>query len=298
LFAKRFCPLRPAIRFLLILLALLVAPLAATATPVDAGHVTVDLVAQDAGAVPGAMVYVALREMIDPGWHTYWRNPGDSGEPTRIAWTLPAGWRAGDIVWPAPERISTGPADNPIINYVFSGDLMLPVPISIPASATPGQTLSIRANVSYLVCSDICVPEQATVTLFIPVVAQSAGPDPQWGARIAAAIAAAPKRSGLTGAYAPRQGGLQLAITGSLSHPADPPSLADFYAYDGTLLSPPRTPAHRARPRGPDLYLGRAAGGQPGASACDARRCPAPAIGDLRGHRPSRSHPPVDTGSW
>ena len=72
----------------MILFCLLAAPVLARAAPVDAGHVTLDLVAQDAAAVPGSTVYVALRQSIERGWHTYWRNPGDSGTPTALAWTL------------------------------------------------------------------------------------------------------------------------------------------------------------------------------------------------------------------
>jgi thiol:disulfide interchange protein DsbD len=62
-------------------------------------HVKPVLAAQTQGAAPGSTIYVALIQTIDKGWHTYWRNPGDAGEPTKITWTLPAGWRAGDIVW-------------------------------------------------------------------------------------------------------------------------------------------------------------------------------------------------------
>src|SRR5690349_9833868 len=102
---------------------------AARAAPVDSGHVTAELIAQDRAAVPGSTVYVALRQQMERGWHTYWRNPGDSGNATEIAWTMPEGWRAGPIVWPAPTRISIGPRDNPIISYVFSDAVILPIPI-------------------------------------------------------------------------------------------------------------------------------------------------------------------------
>ena len=70
----------------------------------------------------------------DAGWHTYWRNPGDAGEATQIAWTLPAGWQAGDIVWPVPRRLPLGP----IMNYGYEGRAVLPVPISIPARREAG----------------------------------------------------------------------------------------------------------------------------------------------------------------
>src|SRR5262245_54244220 len=72
-------------------------------------RVRVELISESAGIQPGGHVWVGLRQQITPGWHTYWINPGDSGEPTEIDWTLPAGFQASDIAWPHPERIPVGP---------------------------------------------------------------------------------------------------------------------------------------------------------------------------------------------
>ena len=80
---------------------------AAWAAPQRVDAVEVELVARDAAVVPGRALQVALRIRHDPHWHTYWRQPGDSGLPTRIDWTLPAGWQAGEIRWPAPSRRSS-----------------------------------------------------------------------------------------------------------------------------------------------------------------------------------------------
>src|SRR5438445_8860001 len=106
---------------------------AASAAPVQALHLKAELAAETTGAAPGSTVWVALAQDIDKGWHTYWRNPGDAGEPTRIAWTLPAGWRAGDIVWPAPGRFLLGKPPNALMNYVYERKVLLPVPIEVPA---------------------------------------------------------------------------------------------------------------------------------------------------------------------
>ena len=94
-------------------------------------HVKPVLAAQTQGAAPGSTLYVALIQTIDKGWHTYWRNPGDAGEPTKITWTLPAGWRAGDIVWPAPKRLPVGP----LMNYGYEDQAILASPIEVPADA-------------------------------------------------------------------------------------------------------------------------------------------------------------------
>ncbi len=243
------------IRHLLIALALALGVTAsARAAPVRSGHVTSELIAQDAAAVPGATVYVALRQSIQSGWHTYWRNPGDSGTATAMTWTLPTGWSAGDIVWATPERISTGPADNPIRNYVYSGDVILPIPLTVPANAQPGTTVTLRAGVAYLVCADVCVPESATLTLFVPVAAAASGPDPRWGAPIARAIAAAPKPSGLAATFQPTRGALTIGITGVRLAGADFTG-ADFYAYDAHALAPAAPAAIERGPQGLALTL-------------------------------------------
>src|SRR5471032_2576062 len=86
------------------------------AQSVRAGQVTLDVSLERAGA-PGTTVWAAIRQTIEPGWHTYWRNPGDSGLATSIAWTLPKGVTAGVPSWPAPERFTTGP----IVNFGYRG---------------------------------------------------------------------------------------------------------------------------------------------------------------------------------
>jgi DsbC/DsbD-like thiol-disulfide interchange protein len=194
---------------LLAALALLAA-FPATAQPVDTGHLMAELVARDRSVAPGATTYVALRQEIDKGWHTYWRNSGDSGEATSIQWTLPEGWTAGDIVWATPHRQPTGP----LMNYGYQGEVLLPVPITVPADARPGETVTLKAAATFLVCEEICVPEQAELTISLPVKDGLAEPDPKWGAAIAKALATAPAPAGLSGAFQKTaEGALALAIT-------------------------------------------------------------------------------------
>ncbi len=215
---------------LLGLIALL-APIHAAAAPVDTGHLEAELVAQERGAVPGGTVYVALRQKIDKGWHTYWRNPGDSGEPTTIQWTLPAGWQAGDIVWPTPARMPIGP----LLNYGYTGEVLLPVPIQVPATARVGSTATLKADVTFLVCELTCVPEYASLTLTVPVVADAPGTDPSWGDKVAATLAAAPRAAGLAAVYAVDGDAVRLAVTGGPLKGADL-SRAYFFPFDATVL--------------------------------------------------------------
>src|SRR5579871_2138058 len=108
-------------------LAAVLAAAPSMAQSLGGDHVRAQLVAETDGAAPGSTLYVALVQTIDKGWHTYWRNPGDAGEPTEISWMLPAGWKAGDIVWPAPKRLPVGP----LMNYGYEDQAVLAVPIQI-----------------------------------------------------------------------------------------------------------------------------------------------------------------------
>ena len=232
--------------FLALLLALTAAP--ALAAPVNTGHIKAELVAQEA-AVPGGTVYVALRQDIDAGWHTYWRNPGDSGEPTRITWTLPAGWKAGEIVWPTPTRQQIGP----LMNYGYSGDVLLPTPIEVPASAKPGQTVKVSAQVLFLVCADICIPEEALLTLDLPIAA-TPQPDATWNGRIARVLADAPKPAGLSATFSVEGAKLSLAVTGAPLEGADV-SWAWFFPFSGTAIEHARPQIIERGPRGLTLAL-------------------------------------------
>ena len=148
---------------LALLLALLQTP--APAQPVRTDHVTAELVARQAAVAPGQTVAIGLRLQHIPHWHTYWRNPGDSGLPTTLDWQLPAGSQVSGIEWPAPRRLPVGP----LVNYGYEGDLLLPMRFTAPADARPGSTLTLRAEANWLVCREQCIPESATLTLALPV---------------------------------------------------------------------------------------------------------------------------------
>src|SRR3954470_21985672 len=147
---------------LILFLLLLTAP--ALAQPEPGPKVHARLVAEDKGVAPGGTVTVALEEKIAPGWHTYWKNPGDAGAPTEIEWTLPPGWKAGPIQWPRPKRLPVGP----LMDYGYEGTPWLLASLTAPADAGPGP-VAIRAHASWLVCQQICIPEDATLTLNLNV---------------------------------------------------------------------------------------------------------------------------------
>ena len=171
---------------LLLLLLLLLAALPAMAQE-GPPKVHARLVAEDKAIAPGGTITVALEEKIAPGWHTYWKNPGDAGAPTEIQWTLPAGWKAGPIAWPRPKRLPVGP----LMDYGYEGTPWLLTTLTAPADAKGPLTLS--AHASWLVCQQICVPEDAILTLTLPVGPQV--PDPAVAKDFAAARALLPVAS-------------------------------------------------------------------------------------------------------
>ena len=145
---------------LLPLLALL-SVAAAPAAVVETEHLAVELVAEKTALVAGQANWVGLRLDHEPHWHTYWMNAGDTGLPTRFEWALAPGWRAGDIAWPAPERLQIGE----LFNFGYSGTNVLPVAITLPADAKAGETARITLKADWLVCKEECIPGKATLEL-------------------------------------------------------------------------------------------------------------------------------------
>ena len=149
-------------------------------SPAAERHVTVSLVTANRNVVPGQPFQVALRQQIQPKWHTYWSNPGDSGLPTTIEWTLPPGFKAREIVWPTPRRIALGP----VVDYGYESEALLPVTLDVPPNLALGADVVLSAHASWLVCVDTCIPEDADLKISVPVAAQ-AEPDPYWAERFA-----------------------------------------------------------------------------------------------------------------
>jgi len=179
----------------LLLAAVIVTLLAGTAVAAPARaeppKVAVDLVSAQSSIAPGQTFWIGLRQRIAPGWHTYWTNPGDSGEPPQIEWTLPAGFTAGEIAWPYPERIPAGPA----MTYGYSHEVVLPIPVTAPSDLAVGGQVTIAGRASWLVCEKECIPEEAPVSLTLPVAAVSAAPDPTGAPLIERARRAVPSPS-------------------------------------------------------------------------------------------------------
>ncbi|MBI5766881.1 MAG: thioredoxin family protein [Verrucomicrobia bacterium] len=169
---------------------------AAAATKLS--RVQASLVAADAAVQPGRPLTVALRLVHDPHWHTYWLNPG-TGLATSLKWTLPPGWTAGDIQWPAPHLIKDVAGN--ITGHGYEGDLLLPITLTPPADLAPGGTVEFKAAADWLMCEEICVPGSANVALTLPVAAAAPAvsasnppaPDATWSEKIRATLAGLPR---------------------------------------------------------------------------------------------------------
>lgn len=139
-------------------------------------HVQTELVSEVLSIQPGQSFWVALNLKMDEHWHTYWLNPGDSGLPTSIEWSLPEGFTAGEIQWPYPEKILTPP----LVSYGYHGEVLLLTKINSPENLTPGKDVTLSARVDWLECKEVCIPGDAEVSLTLPVSKDPPQPDEQW----------------------------------------------------------------------------------------------------------------------
>ena len=193
------------------LFAVLAARPVDAATTVRLKHVAIS-VALKAPAKAGKTDWVAVHLKMAPGWHSYWRNPGETGLPTRIAWTLPKGVTAGTIHWPVPQRFRSGT----IVDYGYAGAVTLLVPLTVAPGAGTATGVA-TAHVSWLLCAQMCIPQSATLTLPLDKASGDAR-------LFAAAFAAQPKPFTGSAHYASDKNGLTLTLSGlseeSLKQPA------------------------------------------------------------------------------
>lgn len=163
----------------------------AGAEPVRSLNAESELHFSHKSAAPGEAVSGVLRLSLKPGWHSYWRNPGDSGEPTEIrGWRTPAGVTAGPLQWPPPAAIAVGTADYPITSVGYEGEVLFPFALTIGPDVVRGPA-PISADVRWLECADVCIPVEVTLTAQIDIGGSVL--DPVWSTRIGDAIAGLPR---------------------------------------------------------------------------------------------------------
>ena len=133
-------------------------------------HAKLELVSEQDALVPGKQCWIGVRFDLQDSWHTYWTNPGDSGEPPRIEWQLPTGFRISAIRWPHPERLSMPP----FADYGYEHQVLLMATVQPPNHLKGEESARIAADVRYLVCRDVCIPGRKHLELLLPVKTRAA----------------------------------------------------------------------------------------------------------------------------
>ena len=128
-------------------------------------HVQVQLVSEVESVKPGSRFFVALILTMEKGWHTYWKNPGDSGLPTTIEWNLPEGFSAGEIQWPCPQKFES----SGIVSFGYADQVDLLMDMQVSPSLKAGTVVTLFASIDWLACKEECVPEHAELILELPV---------------------------------------------------------------------------------------------------------------------------------
>ncbi len=209
--------------------ARLPAPATATAT---APHVTVELVAETTTVKPGTTVTLGIVFRLEPHWHVYWRNPGDSGEAPTVRWTLPTGAAAGPILWPAPRRLVVAT----LAAFAYEEEVLLPVEVALPATLGAG-TATFTADVEWLVCREECVPGHATLSITRPVADAEPAADPVRRDLFASTRAILPEALPASGVRATRESSsFALRLTG-VGPWTDPRAHLEFFPEGDVLVN-------------------------------------------------------------
>jgi len=231
---------------------ILVLPLLAAALPAlagssaaDAPHLHVQLVVPSDQLYPAGSNVVGLYFKLEPGWHVYWKNAGDSGEPPHIHWTLPAGVTAGPMQFPAPQRLPLGP----LMDFGYENEVLFPLQLQVAPTAKDGKVV-IDANVDWLVCREVCIPGKAELKTTLqlvsgqPPVLSGSAVDAELVKRLAATLPK-PLPAAFKALFQPTQDGFRLGVETGWRE-----STAAFFPADQDILSNPAPQKLTPTPRG------------------------------------------------
>lgn len=200
------------------------------AAPYQGQHATAELIADTATVVPGQSFHIGLKMDLEEHWHVYWKNPGASGLPPEISWTLPEGFEVGELQFPAPERYELGG----LVSYAHEGSPLFFLEARAPDELEVGSSITIGAEAFWLICKDVCIADESSFSLELEVGSVKTPVNSALFGLALAAQAQPIKALSLFGAD--RDGFLDLALNGlELSE-----SEADlyFYAQPEGLLDP------------------------------------------------------------
>ncbi len=245
---KSFLPMRFFTSFFLLFAAstLLADPASDRA---EAPHLKVRLVCGQTALIPGQTALVGVYFQMQKGWHLYWKNPGDSGLPPSIKWTLPPGFKAGDLKWPIPERIKI-PS---LTDFGYLDHLLLMAPVHVPAGLKEGMAVTLKAEARWLVCNEECIPGQAVLNLSLPVrqeVGEAASKDRDLFTETKALLANPLPLDWTSKGSVDRDGMVLQFKTGAVKI-----SNADFFTLDPNVLDYETDPVFKAGPSSFSLKL-------------------------------------------
>jgi thiol:disulfide interchange protein len=196
----------------------------------DVAHLHVQLVVPSSSLSQGASAHAGLYFKLEPGWHVYWKNAGDSGEPPRIKWTLPNGITAGHLQFPAPTRLPLGP----LMDFGYENEVLFPFELKVSANAAAGPA-ALHGKVDWLVCREVCIPGKAELeaTRTVGGSSTTVEPDASLYARLINKVPSAPPASFKAG-FQPTPTGFRLTvITGQKENQAS------FFPADQNVLDNP-----------------------------------------------------------
>jgi DsbC/DsbD-like thiol-disulfide interchange protein len=134
--------------------------------PNPSSHARVELLSRQGSITPGRDLQLGIHFALDPGWHIYWINPGDSGQPPVFKWQLPEGFSLGEIQWPHPERMQP---NKQLADYGYHDEVLLPVTLHVPAGFRNDSPAEIGVDARWLICREVCIPEHAQLQLALPL---------------------------------------------------------------------------------------------------------------------------------
>jgi DsbC/DsbD-like thiol-disulfide interchange protein len=129
-------------------------------------HATVELISRQTSVKPGSDLQLGVHFILEKGWHIYWINPGDSGQPPSFAWHLPPGFSAGETQWPRPERLQPS---KELVDYGYGDEVLLPVTIHATSAIGDGSPAEFAMDAKWLICREVCIPEHSSLHLTVPV---------------------------------------------------------------------------------------------------------------------------------
>jgi DsbC/DsbD-like thiol-disulfide interchange protein len=233
-----------------IALAFAVALSSAAAAPIRDGPATAELIADVEAIAPGVPFTAALRLVLDPPWHAYWTNPGDSGLPPSLSWSLPEGFAVGDLQFPLPETIPTPP----FVAYGHKGSVLLLATVTPPLQIADTAVV-LSAEAEWLACDDACVPGFAQLELVLPVRQGPPAPHPLHAPAIDAARALLPATPPDDWSFSAERRFDTYLLDVAMPPSAPPVSSASFFPYSPEAIQHAAPQAFRATPNGFQLQL-------------------------------------------